>query len=112
MWDSSRDIIIESSEYGHYVGELHCFEGYGKIQARQMLSEKQDIEHFILYELKPWQNLNLDQINAMDKKQRIDCVELPLLANMKVGFTDSKGLDTQDRAYLPRIRTQQKKHDY
>ena len=49
----------------------------------------------------------------MDKKQRILWGGATASSQYEGGFTDSKGLDTQDcRAYLPRTSTQQKKHDY
>lgn len=50
------DIIIESSEYGHYAGELQIalkdMENSGKTN---VVGKVVDIEHFILDELKPWQ---------------------------------------------------------
>ena len=50
------DIIIESSEYGHYAGELQIalkdMENSGK---SNVVGKVVDIEHFILDELKPWQ---------------------------------------------------------
>ena len=50
------DILIESSEYGHYAGELQIalkdMENSGKTN---VVGKVVDIEHFILDELKPWQ---------------------------------------------------------
>lgn len=50
------DILIESSEYGHYAGELQIalkdMENSGKTN---VVGKVVDIEHFILDEIKPWQ---------------------------------------------------------
>ena len=50
------DILIESSEYGHYAGELQIalkdMENSGKTN---VVGKVVDIEHFILDEMKPWQ---------------------------------------------------------
>lgn len=50
------DILIESSEYGHYAGELQIalkdMENSGKTN---VVAKVVDIEHFILDEIKPWQ---------------------------------------------------------
>ena len=50
------DILIESSEYGHYAGELQIalqdMENSGKTN---VVAKVVDMEHFILDEMKPWQ---------------------------------------------------------
>ena len=50
------DIFIESSEYGHYAGELQIalqdMENSGKTN---VVAKVVDMEHFILDEMKPWQ---------------------------------------------------------
>lgn len=58
------DIIIESSEYGHYAGELqialHDMENSGKSNVVGRIREE---EIFILDEIKPWQKFRLRQRN-------------------------------------------------
>ena len=48
--------MIESSEYGHYAGELQIalqdMENSGKTN---VVAKVVDMEHFILDEMKPWQ---------------------------------------------------------
>lgn len=57
------DIIIESSEYGHYAGEMQIALTNMKNSGKSnVVGSIRPEEHFILDELKPWQKFRLQMI--------------------------------------------------